>query len=588
MKELYFVVFLSLVLVFGTITPALGINSPLIQDPISEYDVDTAKLGSLQIPFIENQGQLNEDVKFYVSTFVGTVFVTESSLTYSFSKTLDDTIQDVAVNEKFLGTNGLQPTGIAKSDSIVNYFVGDKQNWRSNIPTFDSVSLGEIWPLIDVELKAYGNNVEKIFNVQPDGNVDNIWLSFDGITSLSVDESGNLLLDTKLGTISMTEPIAYQDINGVRNNVAVSYVIDDNSYGFVVGNYDSRYTLVIDPLLASTFLGGSIGDVGIDITIDDISGDVFVVGGPRSVDFPTTAGVFSETYNGGFRDGSVSKLSSDLKTLKASTFIGGANDEEAVRGINIDASGNVYIAGDTRSDDFPTTAGAYDETHNGGGNDIFVSKLSNDLTTLLASTFLGGINSDRTGFRTQIAFDASGSVYVAGNTQSDNFPTTAGAYSELFNGGFADGFVSKLSSDLTTLDASTFIGGSRQDGVIDLVLDSSGNVVVNGFTISDNFPTTAGAYDVILETRDGFVSKLSNDLTTLDASTFVGGVSFARGLAIDDTSGDVFVGGITQFSRFPFLTTPGAYDETLNGSVDVTISKLSSDLTTLRAATFLF
>ena len=107
MRELHFVVFLSITLIFGTITPALGINSPLIQDPISEYDVDTAKLGSLQIPFIENQGQLDEKVEFYVSTFAGTVFVTESGLTYSFSKTLDDTVQDV---KSIQGASHVEPS----------------------------------------------------------------------------------------------------------------------------------------------------------------------------------------------------------------------------------------------------------------------------------------------------------------------------------------------------------------------------------------------------------------------------------------------------------------------------------------------
>ena len=125
--------------------------------------VDSTKLAQVRLPFIENQGQVDEHVKYYVSTFAGTIFVTDDGLTYSFTKesSENDLVEGIAVKEKFIDADNLQPTGVDKSDSIVNYFVGNQKNWRSNIPTYDTITLGEVWPSVEVELKAYGNNLEK-------------------------------------------------------------------------------------------------------------------------------------------------------------------------------------------------------------------------------------------------------------------------------------------------------------------------------------------------------------------------------------------------------------------------------------------
>jgi len=112
----------------------------------------------VHLPFIENQGQANDEVQFYASTFAGTVFVTEQGLTYSLpvENSEDDSVQSIAIKEEFVNSQNLQPTGVDKSDSVVNYFIGDKENWLPDVTTFNSISLGEVWPLIEVELRAYG------------------------------------------------------------------------------------------------------------------------------------------------------------------------------------------------------------------------------------------------------------------------------------------------------------------------------------------------------------------------------------------------------------------------------------------------
>jgi len=549
------------------------------ESPILNSDI----LVKLNLPFIENQGQLSDEVTFYANTFAGNVFVTQDDISYSFIKSaLDDdgSNQGVVVKESFLGStmHAFQPRGLDKSNAIVNYFVGEKESWRSNVPTYNAVGLGEIWPSIDVELKAYGNNIEKIFSVRPGGSVEDIMLALEGVKSLSLSEEGELLLETELGTIAMTRPLAFQDIAGMQIPVDVFYVLKDNTYGFEVANYNPNYNLFIDPLLSSTLIGGTGTEVVRDIAVDS-SGNVFVAGFTTG-SLPTTVGAYDETHNGAL-DATVSKLNSDLTSLMASTFLGGTSTEQAF-GIAIDGSDNVFVTGATGSGDYPTTPRAYDETFNGLA-DAIVSKLKNDLTLLLASTYVGGAGNDQA-FR--ITIDGSGNVYFAGLGAS-GYPTTLGAYDRTFNGA-SDATVTKLNNGLSSLLASTFIGGTGTDQVVDIALDSSGNVFVAGSTGSGDYPTTPGAYDETYNggTVDVGVSKLSNDLTSLMASTYIGGTSndSIGGIAID-SSDNLFVTGTAQPGGYP--TTVGAYDETHNGGDDAFVSKINNALTVLMSSTFI-
>jgi len=207
--------------------------------------------------------------------------------------------------------------------------------------------------------------------------------------------------------------------------------------------------------------------------------------------------------------------------------------------------------------------------------DGFVSKLSGDLSQLLASTYIGGNNRD---FIRAIALDQSGNVYIAGTIDSPNFPTTIGAYDRSYNGGSWDGFISKLSDDLSQLLASTFIGGSDYEEIGAITIDSSGNVYIAGVTQSNNFPTTPGAYDASYNGYyDGFVSKLSSNLNQLLVSTFIGGYGrdIVHAIALDN-SGNVYIAGRTESTNFP--TTAGAYDTSYNGNINGFVSKLSGDL----------
>jgi hypothetical protein len=471
--------------------------------------------------------------------------------------------------------------GVEPSATKVSYFIGDdSDNWQSNLLTYNAVSLGEVYAGISLSLQAHGDNVEKIFTVEPNTNPDVIRVRVEGAAdALRVNETGELEIETAAGVVRFTKPVAFQERGGTREDVEVDYMVcDRETYGFIVGNYDSTRPLIIDPLLASTFIGGSSGtDVAYAIALD-AADDVYVAGVAQSSNYPTTAGAYDSSHNGR-TDVFVSKLSSDLSSLSASTFIGGSSYDSAYA-ITIDSSGNLYVAGVTESSDYPTTEGAYDSN---GHYDVFVSKLSSDLGSLLASTFIGGSSNE---YAHAITIDPSGNPCVAGRTYSSDYPTTEGAYDSSHNGDY-DVFVSKLSSDLSSLLASTFIGGSNRDHAHAITIDSSGNLYVTGYTSSSNYPTTTGAYDSSHNGDDVFVSKLSSDLGSLLASTFIGGSNrdHARAITID-SSGNLYVTGYTSSSNYP--TTTGAYDSSFNGGVrDVFVSKLSSDLSNLSAGTFI-
>ncbi|UCE61426.1 MAG: SBBP repeat-containing protein, partial [Phycisphaerales bacterium] len=266
----------------------------------------------------------------------------------------------------------------------------------------------------------------------------------------------------------------------------------------------------------------------------------------------------------------ISKLSADLAVLSASTFLGAGGDDfsEAIR---VNGDGDVYVTGWTMSAGFPTTPGAYRTSFNGGAYDAFVSRLDDTLTTLTASTFLGGTQWD---FGYSMALDEEGYVYVAGHTASSGFPTTPGAYDESYSGVGGEGvgddsFVSKFDSDLASLVASTFLGDAGWENVTFMEADGVGNIYVGGATSSAEFPTTPGAYDCTYSggatnAGDAFVSRFNTDLTNLSASTFIGGDrNEVLGSIGRDASGNVYVAGATNSEQFP--TTPGAYDESYNG-----------------------
>ncbi|MEI8033754.1 MAG: SBBP repeat-containing protein [Chlorobiaceae bacterium] len=581
-------------------------------------------LSGTSLPFVANEGQIgNDTVKYYANTFAGNVFVMDSGLRYSIRKIAQtakqnasegesssiatnrakvsaDISKGVAFDERFVDQNGdpitFSPQGEDESDIPVSYFQGsDPASWKRNVRNYGSLSLGELWQGIDVSLRARGKNIEKIFTVQPGADPADIVVGYKGIDSLSLQVDGTLRIVTTLGDVSMTAPVAYQiNDDGSKRMVPVSYdVRDDNRYGFSVGDYDHERPLVIDPLLAGTFVGSG-GEELYSIAVDT-NGDVFVVGTTDASDFPVTVGAYQPTFGGGHDNFYISKFDSDFTQLLASTYLGGSGSSYYNTQIKLDSNHNVYLAASysATETDYPTTAGAYQRTCTIGSYQYcgVISKLNNNLTSLLASTYVGNNDSYGNG----MAIDSNGKIYLVGTTRDAAFPTTAGAYNRDYTAetSFSETFVSRFDADLTTLEASTFVGAGN---AFSLKIDSNDNVFILGADASHLYPTTDGAYDTSnpLDSKF-FISKLSNDLTQLIASTFLGGSNMYSYVANPnsmqlDASGNVYITESTEAADFP--TTAGAYQPTKNpgGGVnadDLFVSKMSNDLTSLLASTYL-
>ncbi len=383
--------------------------------------------------------------------------------------------------------------------------------------------------------------------------------------------------------------------------VEISYKNEGDSYGFEIGEYDKTRELIIDPLLKSTYLGGTSIEgavLGSSIVVDD-QGYVYITGRTYSTNFPFTPGVYQDSSAGRY-DVYISKFDNDLENLIASTYLGGAFDDggRGGPGMCLSDDGYLYVSAQTKSPNFPVTTGAYNETYI-GAEDLFVAKLSSDLSSLIASTFIGSPGYDQVN---SMAIDGSGSIFICGHTRSGQYPTTAGAYQEDTAGigsmpWGGELFISKFDSDLENLLASTFLGGSEFEDCGYLAIADNGDVYVMGTTGSDaDFPIIPGAY---METfggasygGDAFVSKFNNDLSSLLASTYFGGNQndWGYGIAIDN-DGNIFINGHTASKDLP--TPVAAFDTSYNGAgiTDTDdcayIAKFGPNLDTLLTCTYI-
>lgn len=363
----------------------------------------------------------------------------------------------------------------------------------------------------------------------------------------------------------------------------------------------------------ATFVGGSARDVAYSLAING-QGEVVAAGLTRSTDFPHTTGVYDESYSGGDSDLFIIRLSADLGTLIASTFVGGSGHDgldfeydpnfqmdNPGPALALDDKGSVMVTGSTLSLDFPTTAGAHQTVHNGTYEDAFLVRLTPDLTALQASTLLGGSHRD---YGRTITIEPDGAVVIGGDTRSIDFPVSSGAYDTTYNGGDRDIFLARLSADFSVLAAATYFGGDESDYNRATLRDDGGRYYITGWTISENLPSTPGAYDPAHNggSRDIYVALLSADLTTLDACTYLGGHDWgepyhggeheggcdeANGLAFDG-EGNLVLVGTTHSHDFPI--TAGVFDQLFNDGTaqayDGVIAVLTADLQALLHASY--
>ena len=275
--------------------------------------------------------------------------------------------------------------------------------------------------------------------------------------------------------------------------------------------------------------------------------------------------------------------------LSYSTYLGG-NGDTGGNALQVDAAGNVYVAGSTTSTNFPTL-NPYQSTYQGGPSDAFVTKFNATGTALIYSTYLGGSGTDEAD---ALALDANGDAYATGVTSSTNFPVTAGVVQRTFGGGAENAFVTKLNPAGNGLLYSTYLGGSGDDSAAAIAVDASGNAYLTGDATSADFPTTAGAFQrTMLGFQSAYVTKLNPGATAFVYSTYLGadmnpdttgGNNYGTAIAVD-ASGNAYLTGETDSLGFP--VTAGVFQPTLRGTNNVFITKVNTGGTGLVYSSFL-
>lgn len=566
--------------------------------------VEAPQLPDLKVPlsFVPNRGQTDPAVRYQVRGPGSALFFTEDKVVLSLVK--GDRGQTLEL--RFPGASEQSRLVARKPGSgKVNYLVGKER--YANLPVFGELTYRELWPGIDLTLRGDAGRLKYEFLVRPGADPSRIRLGYAGAGPLALGGGGAVRIDTRLGVLEDKRPTSYQRTSGGRRVVGTRFALHGkHSYGFAVAPYDRHRPLVIDPELAySTLVGGTGADQALGVAVDR-DGSAYITGWSTSADFPTTPGAF-DTAGDTSEDTFVTKLAPDGSSLVYSTYLGGRRGGERASGIAVDQAGHAYVAGITLADDFPTTEGASDRTFGGGVNgdvfaDAFVTKLSQDGSTLVYSTYLGGSGDESIDYGKSIDVDPEGNAYVTGDTTSADFPTTPGAFDTSFAAGEYDGvpfrdlFVSKLEADGSALGYSTYLGGGQLlIRYPSIATDADGHAVVatevsNEFGADvSSFPTTPGAFDPTFNGDvDAYVAKFEPDGSALVYSTFLGGTNDDSGRGVDvDDSGAAFVTGSTRSTDFP--VTAGAY-RTAKGTgnaVDAFVAKVSPSGANLEYGTFL-
>lgn len=523
---------------------ASGISQSMPNIERAQQAVDKSTL-----VYIENKGQWDSRAHFLLRSGGLDMWITSHGVLYDLYRL--DKSEAKSDESELLGESPASETGsVAKRGHVVgisfegvgsapsvhaigrqpgyyNYFIGnDQSKWTPNVGLYSGARIDNIYSGIDALFYLDEGRPRYDLLVRPGGDPKQIRMKIEGAENVSVLPSGALAIATTVGVVEQRELYAYQEMDGIRKKIACRFVVDaKRRVRFDVGRYDRTRPLVIDPLIYSPLL------------------------------------------------------------------IGGRDQGQSIA---IDGGGNAYITGSTDSPDYPVTTGAYDASYN-DSTDAFVAKLDPTGSTLLYSTFIGGSGKDEN-LGNSIVVDAGGNAYIAGGTESADYPTTSGAYDMSFNGGITDAFVTKLNASGNALVYSTYIGGATNDRAAGIAIDGSGNACIIGSTLTPligfvGYPTTAGAYDTASNgLSDLFVTKLNAAGSGLLYSTFIGGRRDDRGDGIAiDASGNAYVSGYSSSTTIvsDYPTTAGAYDSSPGGALDIVLSKLSPDGSTLLYSTFL-
>jgi hypothetical protein len=587
------------------------------------------------LEFIENKGQWDAHVRYMAPLPGGRLFAESTGLTFALladggpaqlghqgrpKKDVpapEKTIRGHAFTLRFEGAAPATITAEMPTAEHRSYFLGnDPRHWASDVRGYRELHYAGLWPGVSARVyESPDQHLEYDFELAPGARPAAIALRHAGATGVTLDAAtGNLLVNTSVGTITERAPQAWQlDAAGRRHAVACRYVLAGPVVRFALGAYDVSRPLTIDPVVVfSSYSGSAADNWGFTATYDN-AGNLYSGGIAFGPGYPTSSGAFQTTF-AALIDIAIIKYNTSVSGPMArawATYIGG-NSADFPHSLVVNSLGELLVLGSSGSTNYPTTTGALQRVFGGGsstaplgygapydspnGSDLIITRLNAAGTGLVGSTYLGGSGNDGLlplnvnvspfnpspqlphnygdPFRGDIITDAANNVYIASHTTSSNFPAARG-FNSTYRGGTSDGVVCKLSPNLTALTWSSYLGGSGADAAYSIQLEpTSGDVYVAGGTLSPNFPVTAGSY---LSTRpgnvDGFVARISASGTGLLRATYVGTSLYDQAYFLQlGTDGGVYLLGQTLGS---FPASPGVF-RTANGTQF--IQKLDANL----------
>ncbi|MDY5968869.1 MAG: PKD domain-containing protein, partial [Bacteroidales bacterium] len=589
----------------------------LIEPVTARNRRDTIGVGG-RVSFTENKGQWAPQVRYKAQMRQASLFLEENCFTLVLQHPDNENLQHPSNTQKgkgrryrqhaykvhFVGceTSGMQ--GEEQEKSYSNYFLGsDPARWASFVPDFATVRYVGLYEGVDLRVYSAENALKYDFIVAPKANANQIVMRYEGVDNLRLQD-GNIIVGTSVLDVVELKPYAYQRVHGKVVPVEAEYVLKGNEVRIVLGKYDPELELVVDPYLYfSTYTGSHSDNWGASGCYDSHK-NTYTAGLVFGTEYPVSLGSYDGSFNGN-ADIGIFKFDTSGSQRLFATYLGGTH-ADMPHSLFVNSFDELILMGTTGSDNFPTTPNAYSATFSGGraveyegggaivfpnGSDMFVARLSQDGSQLLASTYVGGTGNDGLnyfphfnssydiimggndslyfnygdGARGELITDDLNNVYVGSTTMSADFPTTPGCLQSA-SGGRQDGVVYKLDHNLSHLLWSTYLGGIGNDAVYSIDVDRNYNLLVTGGTNSINLPCTPGSINPAFTGggADGFVAKISRHGTQLMACTYFGSSYYDQSYFVRcGKNDDVFIFGQTKcpnggFIRNATYNVPGA------------------------------
>ena len=533
-----------------------------------------------------NAGQWDDRIEYKVDLQMGEMLIEKDGFTYflnnakqtlrhSHDGETDDTHSSETfdahvIRSKFIGSNW-QGLKSEKNTSTFynNYILGnDSTKWKGKVYNHSDVTLIDFYPDINLNLNGTRGILKYSLELEAEADVSLIKIEYSGQDKIYINKEGQLIIENRFGEIIEGKPIAWVENGNEKEAVKIKYKLNKNVLSFVFPRgYDHSKRLTIDPSLTfSTFSGSTADNWGMSAT-PDYNANLVGGGVVFGVGYPILTGAFDASFNGGTVDIAITKFTSDGSSALFSTYMGGVGSESP-NSMICSQNNELFIFGLTSSANFPMAGNSFDNTFNGGpdvssnsnrtgfqqGVDIFVAHLSADGSTLIASTFVGGSNTDglnssnlRYGygdqFRGEIILDQNDNVYVTSMTKSSDFPIVGGGQTTM--SGTQDAIVFKMPPTLNVLNWSTYLGGTQIETGNSVQLSSTGDVFIVGGTTSSNVPSALNSYSG--GQSDGYLARLNGNNGALISSRYIGMNEYDQAYFVQlDIEDNVYVLGQTE------------------------------------------